>query len=302
MNRSLLPCIMSLTLLLTIRSFAADPKPCSTEKINHQDCTVVIDRRYPITMPTFQMSPGKQVIVEVQNPLPFETLTLDETSATALPGTNQGAALITAALPDLKGLTLSTQVTPPLAPLVSQQGIDPMLATVQHDLDELQNILDNAQVPIDTFFGHATIIYAQLNQIISPIPRPRPQPGQSAPPPLVAAGTPVPWDHYSEWRSWMLCELIGGSDCPPAAPFRNAVVELSQLQGRLPATPPAKPPASPLLDEGNFREVVNRTIADIMKLWPQNQAAYTDILNQILQRKDRLIAVITSLATVLANV
>lgn len=302
MNRSLLPCVLSLTLLLTARSFAADPEPCSTEKINHQDCTVVIDRRYPITMPTFQMSPGKQVIVAVQSPLPFETLTLDETSATALPGTNQGAALITAALPDLKGLTLSTQLTPPLAPLVSQQGIDPMLATVQHDLAELQSKLNNAQAPIDIFFGHATIIYAQLNQIISPIPRPRPQPGGSEPPPPVTPGTPVPWDHYSDWRTWMLCELIGGNDCPSATPFRNGVVELSQLQGRLPATPPAKPPANPLLDEGDFRNSVNQTIADIMKLWPQNQAAYTDLLNQILQKKDRLIAIITSLATVLTNV
>ncbi len=302
LNRSLLTCILSLPLLLTGRCFARDPKPCSTEKVNHQDCTVIIDRRYPITMPTFQMSPGKQIIVKVLNPLPFETLTLDETSANAFPGTNQGAALVTAALPDLKGLTLSTRLIPPLAPLVPQRGTDPMIPTVQQDLADLQTRLDNAQVPVDTFIGHATIIYGQLNQIISPIPRPRSQPGESVPPPVVFAGTPVPWDHYTNWRIWMLCEIIGGIECPIAVPFRNAVVELAQLQGRLPATPPATPPANPLFDESKFKSSVDKTIADIGKLWPQNQAAYADLLNQILQKKDRLMAVILSLPTVLTNV
>lgn len=283
---------------------ASEPqKACSTEKINHEDCVVLIDRRYPISMPTFQMSPGKQILVKVQDPLPFETITLDWVSAAALPGTNQGAALVTAVLPNLKGLTLSTQVTPPLAPLINQQGTDPMLTTVQDDIAHLQAALANAQAPIETFFGHATIIYTQLNQITSPLPRPH-LGASGAPPPVVLSGTPAPWDHYSDWRTWMLCELIGGSQCSASAapPFNSALLELAKLQGRLPSTPPANPPTDPLLNEDLFKSSVKDTLRDINQLWPQNQAPYVDLLNQILQQKDRLIAVIASLGTVLPNV
>src|ERR1700761_1792678 len=54
---------------------------CSTEKVNHSDCMFQIDRRYPVTFPTLQMAHGKKVHVVLTNPVPFETLTLDETSS-----------------------------------------------------------------------------------------------------------------------------------------------------------------------------------------------------------------------------
>src|ERR1700678_4354974 len=92
-------------MLFALPARADDLKQCSTEKVNHEDCVVIIDRRYPITLPTIQMSPGKKAIVVIEDPLAFETLSLDLTSATALPGTDQIAALVTAAIPNLKGFT-----------------------------------------------------------------------------------------------------------------------------------------------------------------------------------------------------
>ena len=50
----LLGCV-SVTLLFTVTAHTSDLPTCSTEKVNN-DCVVNIDRRYPITMPTFQKS------------------------------------------------------------------------------------------------------------------------------------------------------------------------------------------------------------------------------------------------------
>src|ERR1700674_4575793 len=83
---------------------------CSTEKVNG-DCTLNIDRSYPIALPTLQMQPGKRITVNVINPLPFETLTLDPLSAQMIPGTDQAAGFINAVAPDLKGLSLISKST-----------------------------------------------------------------------------------------------------------------------------------------------------------------------------------------------
>ena len=53
---------------------------CSTEKVNG-DCTLTIDRSYPVAMPTIQMRRGAKMTVVVTNPLGFETLSLDPQSA-----------------------------------------------------------------------------------------------------------------------------------------------------------------------------------------------------------------------------
>jgi hypothetical protein len=75
---------------------APDSPPCSTEKVNHENCSFIINRWYPVTFPTIQMSQGKQIIVKLVNQLPFESVTLDSTGTTLLPGSDQGAALLTA--------------------------------------------------------------------------------------------------------------------------------------------------------------------------------------------------------------
>ncbi|MGD0469249.1 MAG: hypothetical protein ABSA54_12805 [Terriglobales bacterium] len=51
-------------------------KECSTEKVN-SDCTITIDRTYPITPPTIQVHPGHMVVVVVKNPQVFESISLD---------------------------------------------------------------------------------------------------------------------------------------------------------------------------------------------------------------------------------
>lgn len=78
MKRTLKLWVLMHFLLLVVSTRADDLKQCSTEKINNDDCVVIIDRRYPITLPTIQMRPGKKMIVKVQDPLSFETLSLDE--------------------------------------------------------------------------------------------------------------------------------------------------------------------------------------------------------------------------------
>ena len=55
-------------------------KECSTEIVN-ADCTVTIDRSYPVVLPTIQMRPGAVVKVRIVHSLPFETLSLDLQSA-----------------------------------------------------------------------------------------------------------------------------------------------------------------------------------------------------------------------------
>jgi hypothetical protein len=84
---------------------------CSTEKVNG-DCTVTIDRRYPVTMPTIQMRRKRQVTVIVIHSTPFESLTLDPQTqaATALAGTDQTAGFVTAAFPYAKALTVTTSL------------------------------------------------------------------------------------------------------------------------------------------------------------------------------------------------
>jgi len=189
---------MALFLLLPILSAHADDlKQCSTEKVNHGDCTVVIDRRYPVMLPTIQMSPDTKVFVVIQEPLAFETLSLDETSASALPGTDQGAALLTAAIPDLKGLTWSNVTVPSVSTMQPQAaGVDPCQPAAydaaacqakqeeEARVDALNNtfkvlnaMLDKAQslLPMNKsdLLAHIEVVYAQLNQILAPIPETR---------------------------------------------------------------------------------------------------------------------------------
>src|ERR1700722_15472578 len=111
---------------ITINNIAV--RRCSTEIVNTDTCMVVIDRRYPVTLPAIQMHPDTKmhpdtsIWVVLNNPLPFETVSLDLTSAAAQPGTEQLASMLTAAIPDLKGLTSALAIFP-AAPAGAPQGI-----------------------------------------------------------------------------------------------------------------------------------------------------------------------------------
>jgi hypothetical protein len=45
-------------------------KECSTERVN-DDCTVTIDRSYPVVLPTIQMRPTRILTVRIVHSLPF---------------------------------------------------------------------------------------------------------------------------------------------------------------------------------------------------------------------------------------
>jgi hypothetical protein len=150
-------------------SASADPPPCSTEKVNHVDCIFTINRWYPVTFPTIQMSQGKQIIVKLENQLPFESVTLDSTGTTLLPASDQGAALLTAAMPNLKGLVFSTAIKPGAAPglpgkpaTAPTSGASPAENQVIPELAQLQQMLQDASGTIDFAFTHALVVYAQL--------------------------------------------------------------------------------------------------------------------------------------------
>jgi hypothetical protein len=321
------PCI-TLFLLLPVQSARAnDLKQCSTEKVNHEDCTVVIDRRYPLTLPTIQMSPGKKVIVLIQEPLAFETLTLDETSATALPGTDQGAALLTAAVPDLKGFVWSNVTVPnPSEIAPNAVGIvDPeekaRIDALNNTLQVLKAMLDRAQnsIPDDKsdLVAHIEVIYAQLNQILAPIPKPGSKSNKKFVPPSKAPGTPDPWTDYEKWRNWMLCELVGGTidavDCktdtnvvpphPTEPTFNNILGEIVKLQTRLPTTPPATPPDDPLFDQNTFAALVKQAKSEIEKLTDdEDKKKETAILDSLRTRQNNLNSRVIALANTLTNV
>jgi hypothetical protein len=236
--------ILSTLACSTLTAHAQDAR-CSTEKVNHIDCTFTLDRRYPVTFPTLQMAHGKKVKVIVNNPLPFETLTLDETGATLLPGTDQGATLVPLAIPQLAGFTWSNATIPSgrvpgpapkaIVPGPTPEAAPPTSPIIDEQLAALDKILADTitkaiQLHLDDLRYQVTTIYAQLSQVLSPLPRPlspAPPPGAVVPaptpavaecrvahpnvplPPLVASDTPNPWECYPDWRRWLKCEIAG---------------------------------------------------------------------------------------------
>lgn len=216
---------------------------CSTEKINGDDCLIVVDRRYPVAWPTIQMKDGKRVTVALRNPLEFETVSLDWTGFSALPGTDQIASVLPLAIPQLKGFAASnvTSVSlglelPPVATsggaLLSEEEVAkrneeevakrndvPIMKNIQAQLIAMDSLLAaaNTALPIDsinptepTLYSEIRAIYEQLNQVTAPIPKP----GSGGPgyrPPAHAPRTPDPWTDYRSWRIVLLCELTGST-------------------------------------------------------------------------------------------
>jgi hypothetical protein len=163
---------------------------CSTEKINNEDCIVVIDRRYPVTWPTIQMKPGRHVRVVVDHPLEFETLSLDETGFSLLPGTDQLASLVPNVIPQLKGLGGTSVSIPQEELAVPPPRPGPLTSEAQKAADQEQDLMElihtqtevmrsllksaNKAIPDENsdLFQNARAIYEQLNQAMSPLPNP----------------------------------------------------------------------------------------------------------------------------------
>ncbi|MFZ0820230.1 MAG: hypothetical protein WAM91_09180 [Candidatus Acidiferrales bacterium] len=274
-----------------------EPKECSTEKVNG-NCKVTIDRNYPLTLPTIQVRPKSKVSVFVIQPLPFETLTLDPQSAQALAGTDQTAGFLTAALPDIKGfiaITSSTSSAHNLIANVTTTNLvrDPNLGKVDADLQKLKNSLVSAETRIETFGRNATFVYLQLQEILSPIPRP--MSGVSTPGTVKRLSdelqnTPNPWDEYAQWKIWLLRELVG-AECPnvPCPTFDNLLAAASTVSTNLTAKPNVgPPPVYPILKD--FDSDVTTTRTDIASLSASDQAASNTLLDGIISRKNALVA------------
>jgi hypothetical protein len=269
---------------------------CSTEKVN-DDCVVTVDRNYPVTLPTIQMSPRKKVLVRVVNPLPFETLTLDPQSAQLLPGADQAAGLVTAVIPDLKNFSL-----------ISKSNFDelnlnfvlpipqrtPELSAVQEDLATLSKMLNVAIEAIDPLFDNVTKVYAQLKQIVSPLPRP-----EYAQAPGVPDGTPDPWNQYGEWRTALICEFAGGEGCNTV--FTDVLGTADSLQKRLPVASGPQP-ANLLFNSKEFDRLADKTEKDIEKLPQVQRPQFTSELKRRRAGQTRINTSLTSLAVNLPNI
>jgi hypothetical protein len=203
---------------------------CSTEKVNG-NCFVNIDRRYPISMPTFQMHRGGHITVYVFHPFAFESLTLDPGPAQAFQATDQAAGLLNALSPTLsKSVTFGTTENALTAGLTIQhyaamdelnlelaQSTAPvddvkLAKEIRDQITRLNQILDQAVdqslTPVKTYFDETKTIYAQIREIELAAPRPSADLNNT---PLrltgVPADTPNPWEDYSEWRRHMTEKL-----------------------------------------------------------------------------------------------
>lgn len=294
--------------LCAMASAATDPPPCSTEKVNHEDCTFTINRWYPVTFPTIQMSQGKQIIVKLENQLPFESVTLDSTGTTLLPASDQGAALLAAAIPNLKGLVFATAIKPGAAPglpskpaIAPKPGASPAEDQVIPELAQLQQMLQDASGTIDFAFTHALVVYAQLSQVLAPLPVPGTSSADQVPPLPADPRTPNPWQpaSYPFWRAYLLCELVGGSDCATANPpsFNNVLGQIASLQSGL---PPAT--SNLIFDQHVFDFLAQKASNDIQSIPAGSRQPYLDAMTLLSAQENRLVVIIASLGTSLPAV
>jgi hypothetical protein len=210
---------------------AFDPKPylplCSTEKVN-RDCVVNIDRRYPITLPTYQLHKGSHITVYVFHPFAFEALTLDAGAAQAFESSDQASALVSTLGPLAKnasfGTTLESVMSadtasverfdllmraapPPIELLQTDAGR--LAQEILRELKALNDILTQALQPVSDYAKETKVIYSQIREIESAAPRPVADRQNTV---LrgtgVPADTPNPWNEYPKWRERLLQELL----------------------------------------------------------------------------------------------
>jgi len=215
-------------------------KSCSTESAN-PDCTLAIDRLYPVTPPTIQMKRGATMTVKVSNPLPFETITLDLQSAQAVQGSDQVAALIPQILTQLKPFIASQSVQKALTPKAPAQNPGSN-TTFWADYQTVSNNLDKAEGDLTQTLQAAVAVYAEIQKAVGTPPTTKKASGVAS-----SAATNAPpdiWTDFGGWRKWMLCAL-NGDDCQTTKTTQvqqNTVGQALSLTKEL-ATCTDKPPA-----------------------------------------------------------
>lgn len=317
-NQLVLPCTCALlTVVLSCVHALSQLPTCSTQKVNG-NCQLVFDRLDPISLPTIQMRPKARISVSVIQALPYELLSLDPQSFQGVAPADQMQGLAAAVLPSLKGIN-----TPQVTPAADTGRPVPIDKKVQAELDGLNAMLDNPFPTISKFITNSQSVYAQLDETVSPLPRPRNSSGAPQRATNIPDKTPFPWSvSYPDWRRLMLCEL-SGSECdatltpafcdlmamgirvqaslttpPPTLPPPPAIVLPSPPCPTSVPTPPGTPSAPPLaFDEAGFNTLVAATTADIAKLPDANQQKNDNALLQNLKARE---ASLTSLVPVYA--
>jgi hypothetical protein len=269
---------------------------CSTQKVNG-DCVLVVDRRYPLTMPAVQMRDGNVLTVAVTNRLPFETLTLNPQSAQAIPGSDQLANFVSVGLPNLKGLIITTKLNTSSLGLsahgLAEKGTEtPDIKTVKANLLALNNMLQHANRLIGSFSDKATTINLQLQEILSVLPRPSEDNKKSVRDSGIPTDTPDPWTHYPDWRKYLLCELTGQCDDSNPVPSINGVHQEGMLlQYSLPGGPTDKvlPPDPTVFDNKAFDDLASETETTIKTLpSASDQEKYANELRTVRLQKAEL--------------
>ena len=271
-------------------------KECSTEKVN-SDCTVTIDRLYPVSLPIIQLRRGQSLTVKVAHPLQFETLSLDPQSAQAIAGTDQTTGLLTALIPYAKSFVAESRLTPPPPPPpppVRIEDLTPAQRALKKVDDDLAALAAKIQAVGDFVQNGLFGIYLQLQQILSPIPRPLVAPPQTDPNGL-PAGTPNPWTDYPHWRQLLLCELAGDCDQVSNPPVKNVLDTLTRLKLPTVAADGTSTWTDTTLFTESFDTRLAQTKTDIKALSPTDQLDYTNKLNALTRREANLTAYSTLL-------
>jgi len=280
-------------------------------------------------MPTFLMHRGSHITVYVFHPLAFEALTLDPGTAQAFEASDQASALVQAAGPIAKGAVLGTvaseltvdrgrnaSFTMMMRESVSRLGMAPnppddvkLAQEILSEIQDLNDLLTQALAPVWEYVDSTQIIYSQIREIESAMPRPV---ADSQNHPLrglgVPADTPNPWDEFPAWQTYMRAEIVRQGNTT------------SVLLGRLPGPcqkssdpkpvpgpwlAPARPCKSdppvtatqesdnPIAIPDGFDALYETLTANLGRLGPGRPDPDTykriqDLKNQLDQRKDRI--------------
>lgn len=286
------------TLLLLVASSAhAQIHLCSTQEVNG-NCTLVLDRLDPVSLPTIQMRPDARINVTVVSPLPYETLSLDPTSFQGIAPTDQTQAFFTSLLPSLKGVNTPTVTPQPHLALTQNDSAD--LQRVKKDLTALASSLDTPFPKIQTFVTNSRSLYAQLQEAVAALPRPRDSgdvPKRSS---AIPFGTPYPWsDSYPNWAALLLCELSAPECREDIKPTFNDLMNTG-ITIQVTLTPPATSAGAtaPLkFDTTTFDALVAKTKTDINLLKPEDHPeVYTADLEKLQAREALLITAVPAYA------
>jgi hypothetical protein len=226
------------------------------------------------------MRKGQIVHISVKNYLPFENLSLDLQTAQAIVGTDQAAGFLTAALPNLKGALTQTSQNREFVAALHINTIDG--GGELPSITAYRAAYGNLASDLQTFLDNSATIYAQINEVISPISPSILPDGQRAAGSVVTGNVPRPWtpDEFPKWKGYLTCE-IASEDCPPGASspavigLLTTATKLSLRLGTCPSPQPT-PPSDPIM-----ACLAKRVKDDVGRLTPAEQAKFADFLKTL---------------------